>query len=65
MCRPTYAVPDVLKKAGLKLSDIDVFEIHEAFAVSCCCCCTACIPLLVCCCCYFIVDVCVALVVST
>lgn len=29
---PTYAIPDVLKKAGLKLSDIDVFEIHEAFA---------------------------------
>ena len=32
--RPTYAVPDVLNKAGLKLSDVDVFEIHEAFAVS-------------------------------
>eukprot|EP00795_Rhopilema_esculentum_P007902 gene7902-13786_t len=29
---PTYAVPDVLNKAGLKLSDVDVFEIHEAFA---------------------------------
>ena len=34
LSRPTYAVPDVLNKSGLKLSDIDVFEIHEAFAVS-------------------------------
>ncbi len=24
----------MLDKAGLKISDIDVFEIHEAFAVS-------------------------------
>lgn len=29
---PTYATPRVLDKAGLKLSDIDVFEYHEAFA---------------------------------
>lgn len=32
--RPAYATPKVLEKAGLKLEDIDVFEIHEAFAVS-------------------------------
>ena len=29
---PAYATPDVLDKAGLKMSDIDVFEYHEAFA---------------------------------
>ncbi|KAK4302220.1 hypothetical protein Pmani_025670 [Petrolisthes manimaculis] len=29
---PTYATPKVLEKAGLKNSDIDVWEIHEAFA---------------------------------
>lgn len=29
---PAYATPKVLEKAGLKLSDIDVFEVHEAFA---------------------------------
>uniref|UniRef100_A0A803VM36 Trifunctional enzyme subunit beta, mitochondrial n=1 Tax=Ficedula albicollis TaxID=59894 RepID=A0A803VM36_FICAL len=29
---PTYATPKVLEKAGLTLSDIDVFEFHEAFA---------------------------------
>lgn len=29
---PAYATPKVLDKAGLKLSDIDVFEYHEAFA---------------------------------
>lgn len=29
---PAYATPKVLEKAGLKLEDIDVFEIHEAFA---------------------------------
>lgn len=29
---PTYATPKVLEKAGLTLSDIDVFEYHEAFA---------------------------------
>ena len=32
--RPAYATPKVLEKASLKLSDIDVFEYHEAFAVS-------------------------------
>jgi len=29
---PSYATPLVLEKAGLSLSDIDVFELHEAFA---------------------------------
>merc|ERR1739844_745096 len=29
---PAYATPKVLDMAGLKLSDIDVFEYHEAFA---------------------------------
>lgn len=32
--RPTYATPKVLERAGLTLEDIDVFEFHEAFAVS-------------------------------
>lgn len=31
---PTYATPKVLEKSGLTLADIDVFEFHEAFAVS-------------------------------
>ncbi len=30
---PAYAMPIALKRAGLKLSDIDVFECNEAFAV--------------------------------
>jgi len=29
---PTYATPKVLEQAGLKMSDIDVWEFHEAFA---------------------------------
>ncbi|XP_068084136.1 trifunctional enzyme subunit beta, mitochondrial [Anabrus simplex] len=29
---PSYAIPKVLEKAGLKLEDIDVWEVHEAFA---------------------------------
>uniref|UniRef100_A0A2P2HXL2 acetyl-CoA C-acyltransferase n=1 Tax=Hirondellea gigas TaxID=1518452 RepID=A0A2P2HXL2_9CRUS len=29
---PTYATPKVLDSAGLKMSDVDVFEFHEAFA---------------------------------
>jgi acetyl-CoA acyltransferase len=29
---PAYATPRVLEKAGLSLKDIDVWEIHEAFA---------------------------------
>ena len=30
---PAYAIPKVLKKAKMDLSDIDLFEINEAFAV--------------------------------
>lgn len=30
---PAYASPRVLEKAGLKMSDIDVWEVHEAFSV--------------------------------
>ncbi|CAG5122500.1 unnamed protein product, partial [Candidula unifasciata] len=33
---PAYGTPRILKKAGLALGDIDVFEYHEAFAVSLC-----------------------------
>lgn len=29
---PAYAVPRMLKKAGMKLQDFDFYEIHEAFA---------------------------------
>lgn len=29
---PAYATPKVLESAGLKISDISVFEFHEAFA---------------------------------
>ncbi|PSQ71913.1 MAG: acetyl-CoA C-acyltransferase [Bacteroidetes bacterium QH_1_64_81] len=29
---PAYAIPEVLDKAGLTLDDIDVIELHEAFA---------------------------------
>ncbi|XP_068609702.1 trifunctional enzyme subunit beta, mitochondrial [Brachionichthys hirsutus] len=29
---PTYATPKVLERSGLSMSDIDVFEFHEAFA---------------------------------
>ena len=32
--RPAYATPKILAKAGLTMGDIDVFEYHEAFAVS-------------------------------
>lgn len=35
LCSPAYATPKLLDKTGLKLSDIDVFEYHEAFAVRC------------------------------
>lgn len=31
--RPAYATPKVLERAGLAMSDISVFEFHEAFAV--------------------------------
>jgi acetyl-CoA acyltransferase len=30
---PTYAVPKLMKRTGLKVEDIDVWEINEAFAV--------------------------------
>jgi acetyl-CoA acyltransferase 1 len=29
---PAYAIPEVLKRTGVKLSDIDIFEVNEAFA---------------------------------
>lgn len=29
---PAYAIPEAVKKAGLSLNDIDLFEINEAFA---------------------------------
>ncbi|CAG5026545.1 unnamed protein product [Parnassius apollo] len=29
---PAYGIPKILDKAGLKISDIDTWEIHEAFA---------------------------------
>ena len=29
---PAYAIPEALKKAGLTVDDIEVFEINEAFA---------------------------------
>ena len=32
--RPAYGTPKVLARAGLTMDDIDVFEFHEAFAVS-------------------------------
>lgn len=32
---PAVAIPTVLKKAGLKVDDVDVFEINEAFAAQC------------------------------
>lgn len=32
---PAYAIPEVVRKAGLNMSDIDVFEINEAFASQC------------------------------
>ncbi|KAI3661102.1 hypothetical protein MP638_000439, partial [Amoeboaphelidium occidentale] len=32
---PAFAIPKALQKAGLKVSDIDVYEINEAFASQC------------------------------
>jgi acetyl-CoA acyltransferase len=29
---PAYAIAKLLKQTGLTLADIDVFELHEAFA---------------------------------
>ncbi len=34
---PAYAVPEMLKKAGLSLQDFDFYEIHEAFAAQVLC----------------------------
>ncbi|HEX4648400.1 MAG TPA: acetyl-CoA C-acetyltransferase [Steroidobacteraceae bacterium] len=34
---PTYAVPAMLRDAGLKLQDFDYYEIHEAFAAQLLC----------------------------
>ncbi|MDE2197037.1 MAG: acetyl-CoA C-acetyltransferase [Gammaproteobacteria bacterium] len=34
---PTYAVPKMLDRAGLKLQDFDFYEIHEAFAAQLLC----------------------------
>lgn len=34
---PAYAVPRMLKRAGLKLQDFDLYEIHEAFAAQVLC----------------------------
>ena len=32
---PTYAIPKALERAGLALTDVDLFEINEAFAARC------------------------------
>ena len=34
---PAYAVPKLLKRAGIKLQDFDFYEIHEAFAAQVLC----------------------------
>jgi acetyl-CoA C-acetyltransferase len=34
---PTYAVPEMLDRAGLTLQDFDIYEIHEAFAAQVLC----------------------------
>ncbi len=34
---PAYAVPRMLNRAGLKLQDFDIYEIHEAFAAQVLC----------------------------
>jgi acetyl-CoA C-acetyltransferase len=34
---PTYAVPEMLDRAGVALQDFDVYEIHEAFAAQVLC----------------------------
>lgn len=34
---PTYAVPRMLDRAGINLQDIDIYEIHEAFAAQVLC----------------------------
>ncbi|THH10155.1 hypothetical protein EW145_g1517 [Phellinidium pouzarii] len=32
---PTFAIPIALKKAGISIADVDIFEINEAFASMC------------------------------
>jgi acetyl-CoA C-acetyltransferase len=34
---PTYAVPQMLDRAGIRLQDFDLYEIHEAFAAQVLC----------------------------
>ena len=34
---PTYAVPEMLGRAGIRLQDFDIYEIHEAFAAQVLC----------------------------
>jgi len=34
---PTYAVPEMLERAGIALQDFDIYEIHEAFAAQVLC----------------------------
>jgi acetyl-CoA C-acetyltransferase len=34
---PAYAVPRMLDRAGLKLQDFDIYEVHEAFAAQVLC----------------------------
>lgn len=29
---PAYAIPELLRKAGVKKEDIDIYELNEAFA---------------------------------
>ena len=33
---PSVAIPDVCRKAGVAIEDIDVFELNEAFASQVC-----------------------------
>jgi acetyl-CoA acetyltransferase family protein len=35
---PVFAVPKLLKRNGLKMADIDLWELNEAFAVQVICC---------------------------
>ena len=35
-CSPAYGIPQILDKVGMAASDIDAYEVHEAFAVSLC-----------------------------
>ena len=34
---PAYAVPQMLDRAGIRLQDFDIYEIHEAFAAQVLC----------------------------